>query len=249
MSSDRKSLSAGELVGRGSLFETLSDALIGVGDALVRSDKFFRPSMAWPIALVPIVFGTLLRVWIVRLQTPFLFKALVEASPPEMVGRLVERGPEVLNGSQWARDLGGAMGVFGLVVAVSFLLFLILAARGALVKFPAVFIPTAYASTVLTLRRAFAQILLQIQGEGSVRGPSDLEPSVGLGLFLREPTWLRILVDNVNVFDAAFIVVLGVGLMRCAEIGKRDAFVAAGFAWLTCVTVQGFFTIFVAFTM
>lgn len=235
--------------GRAPLFGSLSDALIGVGDALVRPDKFFRPSMAWPIALVPIAFGTLVRVWIVHLQGPFLFKALLEASPPEMVGGLLERGPEVLKSSQWARDLGGVIGVLGLVVVVSFLLFLILAARGAVVEFPAVFIPTAYASTALMLRRAFAQMLLQIQGEGSMRGLSDLEPSVGLGLVLRDPTWLRTLVDNVNVFDAAFIVVLGVGLMRCAEIGKRDAFVAAGFAWLTCVTIQGIFTTFVAYTM
>jgi hypothetical protein len=221
-------------------------ALLGVGQALLIPERFFRASMPWQMSLAPVIVGAVARLWIGRLQTPFIFAALVAASPPDLAGWLLQRGPGVLQNSRWSRDLGGLIGVLAFVLFVSTMVFLILASSGFPVDFSAVLVPTAYASTALTLGRLFAQFLLQLRGEASMQSTWDLAPALGFGLVLREPPLLRVLVDNLNIFDAGFVVILAVGLMKCASAPKGNAWSAAGLAWLTCVAVQGLFLAFVA---
>lgn len=84
-------------------------------------------------------------------------------------------------------------------------------------------------------------IILQLRGLQSIKSAVDIQVSLGLDLFFRNPDLnlpLRAFLSNINVFSVWWIILISLGISIIAKISRTKAIVITIFFWLFSAMIQ-----------
>ncbi len=173
------------------------------------------------------------------LQRPFLRAALVLSLPAGFTAEEVSAALERFSLAQSVGLLGGSLAIVGKVLLLGALLYLgVLVLTGtaryreALSLMSTAMLTTLFASW-------FVLLILAIRTPGAVREMADLQPAIGLALFFpHAPLLVFTLLNDINLFDLWFVIVVARGLSSQGMLRPGGALCLSFGVWAFCVAAQ-----------
>jgi len=108
-------------------------------------------------------------------------------------------------------------------------------------EFKKIFSMVVHSRIILFMGSLLSLIILQLRGLQSIKSAADIQVSLGLDLFLRNPDLdlpLKAFLSNINVFSIWWIVLISLGISIAAKISRTKAIVIAIFFWLFSTAIQ-----------
>jgi len=191
----------------------------------------------WLIAYLTIGTGAIL---IGSLISPFIIQAQIMSMPSDISLQQIENGLKFMKRYQ---TIGIALSPLLLILKfliVSAVLWLIVQLFTE-VDFKRIFSVVVHCGVITFLGSILSFIILKLRGLQSIKSAADIQVSLGLDLFLRNPDLdlpLKAFLSNINVFSIWWIVLISLSLSITGKISRIKATVMAIFFWFFSTAIQ-----------
>lgn len=194
-----------------------------------------RPT--WLVAFFTIGFGVILITFLI---SPFMMHAQAASLPSDMSLQQFESGLKFVQRYQ----------IIGIVLSPLFLIIKFIFTSAILwliiqlfseVDFKRMFSVVVHCGVILFLGSIITFIILKLRGLQSIKSAADVQVSLGLDLFLRNPDLnlpLKAFLSNINVFSVWWIILISLGISIIAKISRTKATLITTFFWLFGTAIQ-----------
>ncbi|MFQ6084389.1 MAG: YIP1 family protein [Candidatus Aminicenantia bacterium] len=209
-------------------------------------DIIFSPTKAfkkinrkpkWLIVFLTIGVGTMI---ISYLTLPFVVQVATLSIPPDISPNEAEN---VLNTMKPMRVIGIFLSPLFLLIGfliIAVILWLIVQLFSE-VDFKRIFSIVVHCGIITFLGSVLTLIILQLRGLRSIKSAADVQVSLGLDIFLRNPDLslaFKTFLSNINVFSIWWIVLITLGISITSKISKTKSAFIAIFFWLFSTAIQ-----------
>lgn len=190
--------------------------------------------LALPLALL--VLGTL---FVQLLSQPFVRAALLASAPTDWTETQVAEALERFAFTQNVAFLTTPLLLVAKMVAISALVFLLVLLQKRDARYKKILSLVAIASLSPLAASWFVLAILKLRAVEAIHTIRDLQPPIGLAFFAPDAsTSIFTLLNNVNVFEAWYVLVVGLGLAKLAALSRARALCLTGAVWVLCVAGQ-----------
>lgn len=197
----------------------------------------------------PRILGALLAVMAVQVVVGVLSMPFVRTAMRAQMQGQPDMQPEQV---ETAVQVAGVFGIIGppigiliMLLIATLLLWVLVSVVGGEAKFKHLFAVSLYALVPAILLQLVGIVILMLRGAESVTSMQDLQPSLGLDLFVGRVadlgSFARTFLQTINPFGIWQLVLVAIGIERTHDVSRGAAYTASIVSFLIVALVASFF--------